>query len=141
MTACLLDVMAMHLCIIFQFLNLSLSIRLVLFRAVANPLLVRVKHRGKGTALTNATATQGSSGREQVLRPRWFRTYYILLNLFISFGSFSLFIKASSGLSTVKLHLVNRKIISFHANRLPLTLAAIDAIEVNMNGSTPAFPS
>jgi len=32
-------------------INSSLSIRLALFRAVANLLLVRVKRRGKGTAL------------------------------------------------------------------------------------------
>lgn len=51
------------------------SIRLVLFRAVANLLLVRVRHRGKRTALTNATATQGSGGREQVLGARLFRTW------------------------------------------------------------------
>lgn len=56
------------------FINLSLSIRLVLFRAVANPLLVGVKHRGNSPH-TNATATQGSSGREQVLGARLLRTW------------------------------------------------------------------
>lgn len=124
-------------------INLSLSIRLCVIQSCCKSVACWSEARRKrNSPHTNATATQSSSGREQVLGAwlfrRWslwfFPMYQCLLDPFhCSF-------RVSGGVSAAKLHLINRKSIPFHTNRLPLTLAAVNAIEATTMAPLLNFP-